>query len=134
MTQIKSHHNVDMIQQVSLIARALSDPQRLRALLALRERELCVCHLIDLLCLAPSTISKHLNILHQAGLINRRKEGRWVYYSLASGKNTPLNIRRIIKWACDALVDDNQIANDKISLTEITSKTKSEVCRCYEKN
>jgi len=134
MIQTNPHQTADTIQQIALTAQALSDKQRLRALLALRGRELCVCHLIDLLGLAPSTISKHLNILYRAGLINRRKEGRWVHYSLATGKSSPLHIRRIIKWACEALADDHQIADDENSLAEISCKTKSEVCQCYEKN
>ena len=133
MVRAKQHHT-DTIDQITLTAQALSDPQRVRALLALRGGELCVCHLIDLLGLAPSTISKHLNILHRAGLINRRKEGRWVHYSLATGRNNPLYIRRIIKWACDALADDHQISADESSLVEISGKSKTEVCQCYGKN
>ena len=63
------------------IVKALADENRVRALMALRERELCVCEIIELLGLAPSTVSKHLSILYQAGLLESRKDGRWVYYS-----------------------------------------------------
>ena len=68
------------------INKALSDESRVRALLALRDQELCVCQLIELLGLAPSTVSKHMTILKQAGLVEGRKDGRWIYYRLADSE------------------------------------------------
>jgi ArsR family transcriptional regulator, arsenate/arsenite/antimonite-responsive transcriptional repressor len=44
---------------------------------------LCLSQIIELLGLAPSTVSKHMAILHQAGLAETRKDGRWIYYRLA---------------------------------------------------
>lgn len=74
---------------------ALSDETRLRLLMAVRNGERCVCELIELVQLAPSTVSKHLSLLRDAGWVDARKEGRWVYYRLADktpfpivGKNT----------------------------------------------
>ncbi len=64
------------------ITKALSDPGRVRILLALRRRELCVCQITELFGFAPSTMSKHLSILHHAGLIQSRKTERWVHYRL----------------------------------------------------
>ncbi len=63
--------------------KALGDGTRLRAVLALRDQELCVCQIVELLELAPSTVSKHLQILREAGLVVSRKKGRWVYYSIS---------------------------------------------------
>ena len=57
------------------ITKALADPNRVRILLALRRGELCVCQITELFGLAPSTVSKHLSILHHAGLIQSRKIG-----------------------------------------------------------
>jgi ArsR family transcriptional regulator len=68
--------NIDMFK-------ALGDETRLRAVVALVGGELCVCQFTELFEMAPATVSKHLSILHRAGLIERRKEGRWVYYKLA---------------------------------------------------
>ena len=65
------------------VLKALGDETRLRALCALRGGELCVCQLIALLELAPSTVSKHLSILRAARLVESRKEGRWMYYRLS---------------------------------------------------
>ncbi len=68
------------MKEIVAITKALADEGRIRCLAALRERELCVCQLIELLELAPSTVSRHMSILRQAGLVESRKTGRWVYY------------------------------------------------------
>lgn len=67
------------------VTKALGDVQRLRILSLLERGELCVCQIIEVLGLAPSTVSKHLSLLSAAGLLEMRKEGRWAYYRLASG-------------------------------------------------
>ena len=69
------------------VAKALADANRTRALMCLRDGELCVCRIMELLQLAPSTVSKHLDILYRAGLVESRKEGRWIYYRLADADN-----------------------------------------------
>jgi len=69
---------------------ALGDESRMRLLFALRKGELCVCQLIALLDLSPSTVSKHLSILRDAGLLDSRKKGRWVYYRLAEQTDLPI--------------------------------------------
>lgn len=72
------------------IAAALADENRARIILGLallREKgvpELCVCQMTEFLALAPSTVSKHLSILKTAGLLEARKQGRWMYYRLAA--------------------------------------------------
>ena len=76
------------MREVIAVTKALADRSRMRALLALRQQELCVCQLIELLDLAPSTVSKHMSVLHQARLVESRKEGRWVHYRLA-GEDAP---------------------------------------------
>jgi ArsR family transcriptional regulator, arsenate/arsenite/antimonite-responsive transcriptional repressor len=72
-----------MFDIMSLI-KALADETRVRLLAALEGRELCVCQLIELVDLAPSTVSKHLSILRSARLIEGRKDGRWMHYRLAN--------------------------------------------------
>jgi len=64
------------MKELVSIAKALADDNRIRILLALSGGELCVCQLTELLSLAPSTVSKHVAILRQAGLVDLRKEGR----------------------------------------------------------
>lgn len=62
--------------------RALADRNRLRILLMLRGRPLAVCEIREVLGLAFSTVSKHLSILREAGLITDEKDGKWVNYRL----------------------------------------------------
>lgn len=61
---------------------ALSEPLRIRLLELLREQELCVCELCEILEVSQSKLSFHLKTLKEAGLVRSRQEGRWIYYSL----------------------------------------------------
>jgi len=61
--------------------RVLGDPARLRLLSMMAARqETCACDLVEPLGLSQPTVSHHLKVLHQAGLVEREKRGRWVYY------------------------------------------------------
>ena len=72
------------MQDTLLTAKALAETGRLRVLSVLLDRqELCVCQITALLGLATATVSRHMSLLHAAGLVRSRKQGRWVYYSLA---------------------------------------------------
>lgn len=62
--------------------KALAHPARLRILMLLREGELCVCQLMEVLGLAASTVSEHLSLLRRAGFVSERKEGKWVFYRI----------------------------------------------------
>jgi ArsR family transcriptional regulator len=63
--------------------KALADETRLRILNLIRHRELCVCQIVDVLGLGQSKVSRHLAYLRNAGLVNDRREGLWMYYSMA---------------------------------------------------
>jgi len=77
------------------ITKALADPNRVRVLLALQRGELCVCQISELFQLAPSTISKHLSILHNAGLIESRKDERWCFTVCRIKRRPPRCARRL---------------------------------------
>lgn len=62
--------------------RALSDETRLEIVQRLRDGERCVCDLTDLMSAAQSRLSFHLRVLRDAGIVNDRRQGRWVHYSL----------------------------------------------------
>ena len=64
------------------LLKALAHPVRLRILALLRDGELCVCQVAEILRLAPSTVSEHLTDLRRAGLVQERKVGRWVHVAL----------------------------------------------------
>lgn len=69
---------------IALLFKALGDPVRLRLfhLLSLKG-ELCVCHLTEALRLPQSTVSRHLAVLRNTGLVTTRRDGKWMYYQLA---------------------------------------------------
>lgn len=113
------------------ITKAISDPNRVRALMALRGQELCVCRIIELLQLAPSTVSKHLTILKQAGLIESRKEGRWMHYSLPSDKSS--NVWKTLAWIFQSLENSRETAADNQRLAEILEVDVGELCAVYKK-
>ena len=71
------------------VMKALSDPNRIKIIKMLQQRELCVCETQASLHLAQPTISKHFKILENAGLVTRKKEGLWVNYQLADGSHSP---------------------------------------------
>ncbi len=62
---------------------ALGDPTRLRIVVLLLERELCVCDILAVLRLPQSTVSRHMARLRSAGVVDDRREGKWVHYRLA---------------------------------------------------
>jgi ArsR family transcriptional regulator len=75
------------MQQYVDLFKALADETRLRIVVLLSEKELCVCQIEAALALSQVKVSRHLTILRYAGLVRCRKEGTWVYYSLAEPKN-----------------------------------------------
>jgi DNA-binding transcriptional ArsR family regulator len=112
------------------IARALGDEGRVRALMALRGGELCLCQIIELLALAPSTVSRHLNLLVQAGLVRRRKDGRWMYYRLP-GREAPPEVRQALKWVINCIEGDPAIAADAKRLRSLRRENLKALCACY---
>jgi ArsR family transcriptional regulator len=80
--------SADEAQQRALVFKALADPNRLRLLSIVRSGasgEACVCDLTEPLDLGQPTVSHHLKILVEAGLLTREKRGTWAYYSLVPG-------------------------------------------------
>jgi|SRR6516164_443263 ArsR family transcriptional regulator len=71
------------MERLLTLARVLSDPTRVRVLALLRNGELCVCELVDALGIGQSSLSSHLQICREAGVLTTRKESRWIYYSLS---------------------------------------------------
>ncbi|MEF8788258.1 MAG: metalloregulator ArsR/SmtB family transcription factor [Planctomycetota bacterium] len=113
---------------VADVARALSDESRLRALCALEDRELCVCQIVEFLGLAPSTVSKHMSTLRDAGLVESYKDGRWVHYRLPEG-DAPSPACRAREWALESLRGTSTIREDERRLEEILEMDAEELCR-----
>jgi DNA-binding transcriptional ArsR family regulator len=100
------------------ITKSLADKNRVRIIMALGDKELCVCQLIELLDLAPSTVSKHLSILKNARLVDSRKKGRWIYYRLNDQKEPP-ETKTALSWVFKSIEDTLQIQTDAKRLEEI---------------
>lgn len=75
---------VEIANKQSRFFKALADETRLRILKLLGVREMCVCEVMVALGLTQPTASHHLGILENAGLVKDRKEGKWVFYSVAN--------------------------------------------------
>lgn len=71
------------------VMKALSDPNRVKIVKMLQAKSLCVCEIQAALEIAQPTVSNHLKILEEAGLVTYRKSGLWVNYSLANGESSP---------------------------------------------
>lgn len=105
--------------------KALADPNRVRILKMLAGKTLCVCELQSVLGLAVSTVSNHLAVLKDAGLIKEEKEGKWINYSLnynADDQRIPELIDSLDFW----IKDDKQIKED---LKKIMKVDRYKICK-----
>lgn len=121
------------MKQFTAITKALSDETRVRALLSLRDGELCLCQIIDLLGLAPSTVSRHMDLLHDAGLVQRRKQGRWHYFRLAGRDGDPA-AQRALRWVLETLEDEPVVSADARKLCCVRKKDLRKVSACYRES
>ncbi len=112
---------------LSQVFKALADPNRLRALGALEGKELCVCQVVELLGLAPSTVSKHMSVLAHAGLIEGNKRGRWMYYRHV---REPANasVRMLLDVLPDLLDQETRIRKDALPLEKILALDPEVLC------
>jgi len=116
------------MREFMALTKALADETRVRVLLALQDGELCVCQITELFGLAASTISKHLSILYQSGLVDSRKDGRWIYYSLLA-KEASVPAREAIRWVAKSLAEDSRTVEDKARLKKILAMDPVELCK-----
>ncbi len=116
------------MRDLMAVLKALADENRVRALVALGPGEICVCQLVELLGLAPSTVSKHMAILKHARLVNSRKEGRWMFYRLA-GDDASVEARQTAALLARLLADDPQTSEDARRLKQILKIDPEVLCR-----
>lgn len=117
------------MKSITAIASALSDESRVRILAYLGGGELCLCQVIQMLGLAPSTVSKHMAILAAAGLVEMRKEGRWRYYRLA-GRGASAPARGALRWLAEGLRDDPGIQGESRRVEGVRAQEVEKVSRC----
>lgn len=77
------------MKELIRVMKALSDPSRIKIIKMLQAKDLCVCEMTALLGLAQSTVSKHLKILEDAGLVTSNRSGAWVNYAIAAEDDSP---------------------------------------------
>ncbi|MFB0517296.1 MAG: ArsR/SmtB family transcription factor [Candidatus Neomarinimicrobiota bacterium] len=112
------------IRDVAQICKALAEHHRLRILKMLELQPLCVCEITAVLQLATSTVSKHLSILRDAGLIIDQKDGKWVNYCLNDLSDLP-QIKPLLSSISSGLVDDRIIQQDA---ENVKSVDRYEIC------
>ncbi len=117
----------DRFAVVLNILKALSERNRLRAFMSLVEGELCVCQIVELLNLAPSTVSKHLSILNRSGLLGSYKKGRWVYYYISN--DILYEHRDFIDSLVATLKNDPVVQADMKHLQEIKMMDPEQLCK-----
>jgi len=113
--------------EIMAVTKALADENRVRLLAALEKSELCVCQLIELIELAPSTVSKHLSILRSARLIDARKDGRWMYYRLAES-GASQTVTGALAWLKASMRDNPRIRADRQRLANIMQTDPGVLC------
>ncbi|MEJ2745172.1 MAG: metalloregulator ArsR/SmtB family transcription factor [bacterium] len=114
------------MRHVEKIFKALADRNRLRILKMLEARPLCVCEITAVLGIAQSSVSRHLGILREAGLVDDQKEGQWMIYSLARGGDdvTKSVIAGIGRWlADDPLVKSDSRKAQQVDREQLCPKT-----------
>jgi DNA-binding transcriptional ArsR family regulator len=120
------------MRETMAVIKALADESRARIVLFLGGGELCVCQIVEMLGLAPSTVSKHLDVLYQAGLVDARKDGRWVYYRLSEPGGKPsAGASGAVAWLAAALVADPTVREDRKRLKQVLKMDKEKLCCRY---
>ncbi len=117
------------MRELLAITKALADLNRIRILCALTENgELCVCQIQEFLSLAPSSTSKHLSLLAQAGLLSVRKEGRWAWYSINEDE-MPRESGDVHAWLTKQAGKEKVIREDRKILKKVLSYSPEELCQ-----
>lgn len=94
---------------------ALADPTRLRLLNLMDGREVCVCYFVEILNQAQPKISRHLAYLRRAGIVDARREGKWMHYKIERPKDK--SAASILDAALASLKSDRAMQADLTTLS-----------------
>lgn len=117
------------MRELLAITKALADETRLRAVGLLRQHELCLCQIVEVLGLASSSVSRHMSLLQQARLVESRKQGRWVYFRLAEDDDAPQLVHDALEMILASLGSDKQAKADQKFLKSVLKIEPEELCR-----
>ncbi len=109
------------------IFKSLSDRNRMRIVKMLQVRPLCVCEITVVLGLSMSTVSAHLSLIKNAGLIENYKDGRWIYYKLVKNPSSQ-EIASILPLLSYWLNDDEVVEKDFEKLKTVDGETSMSCC------
>jgi len=107
------------------VMKALSDRNRVKIIKMLQHKTMCVCEMRAALELAQPTVSKHLRLLEDAGLVSSHKDGQWVNYYLTDGANSPY-VASILGNLKHWINNDPEIAE---LIDKLTSIRREDICR-----
>lgn len=116
-----------MLETFETVAKAVADPSRVRILKLLESGELCVCQITTVLDLATATVSKHLAALKTAGLVQQRRDGKWVYYRLAE-RDFNTYARAFLDMVGRVMADDPTITADRAVLDRVNAVSVQTLC------
>ncbi len=114
------------MNDVVLLGKALADPTRIRILYALLQSDLCGCEMVDALEMGQSTLSSHLQIIRQAGLVETTRRHKMVSYHLTE-ESTQL-VQAIMDQSADSLKADRRLSRDLARVKERISLRQHGVC------
>ncbi|MBW2711251.1 MAG: winged helix-turn-helix transcriptional regulator [Deltaproteobacteria bacterium] len=107
------------------VMKALSDPNRVKIVKLLQQKVMCVCELQAALKISQPSVSKHLKILEEAGLVDYQKDGLWVNYYLDDGHHSP--------YAANLLGNIKHWLNDDPDLADLMKQApffnREEICK-----
>ncbi len=104
------------MKDVERTLKLLADPTRLRIVMLLSRKELCVCQIMGVLGVSQPLVSRNLNLMSGAGLLSERREGKLVFYSM--NRRMPADARKIIGSVREVLKADVTLAADLESLRD----------------
>jgi ArsR family transcriptional regulator len=102
--------------------RALADPTRLRLLNLIADREICVCYFVEILQESQPKVSRHLAYLRRAGVVEARREGKWMHYRLVVPKD--LAAAKILQTTLRYLREKTEMRRDIGCLSSTCCSTK----------
>lgn len=111
----------DGLGEMELLFRALADRTRLRLINLMGEGEICVCFLVETLRTSQPKISRHLAFLRRAGIVESRRDGKWIHYRLVDpvDERAAEVMKEVRRW----LREDAEMQRDQARLSKVCCAT-----------
>lgn len=114
--QCKYDHMAKRPYSMERFFQALGDKTRLRLLNLIGEQEICVCYLVEILEAPQPKISRHLAYLRSAGMVDARREGKWMHYRIVMPPNA--GAAQILRQTLLSLKDEKEMRADRVRLAK----------------